>query len=536
MNTEVISPRLREDFVSLIAQQTGIEIRNQNYGAMGDNILKRMRELKLPNPESYYELLAAETPESEEEWQRFVCLITNKESYFFRDKGQFKLLKQTILPELIRNNQKIKTLRICSAGCSTGQEPYSVAILIRELIPDWDSWQIDIIGLDINRESLNQAQRAVYNTWSFRQVEEEIKQRYFKNLGGYYQLNEEIKRLVRFRQFNLVRDEMPNAEMGLKDMDLIICRNVFIYFTETAINKVVTKFYNTLKPNGYLITGHAELSNNQVKAFHTKIFPESVVYQRRGGVSAYLPVSLPKTDTNVFFSGENTNVNAIQAEKTQPSKPSVIFPSATTPTVKNHTSPSPPLPVANNLMPPKVTKPKTIQPTTTQPTIADTPQQEELLAEARRLIQQKSYHLAEKKLEAFLKQSPHHYTATYLMAEINANLGRYEAARKWCHTAMSIDNLQIKPYLLLAQIEEEEGNIEDAKEALKRVIYLEPDYFLAYISLANLYQSSGDVDKSRKLRNTALKILEGMPKSNRIEELDDISVEELLVQLQDMSA
>ncbi|MCS7147089.1 MAG: tetratricopeptide repeat protein [Geminocystis sp.] len=506
MNTEIISPRLREEFVSLIAQQTGIEIKSQNYGAMGDCIINRMRELNLPNPESYYELLASETSESEEEWQRFVCLITNKESYFFRDKGQFKLLRQVILPELIRNNQRIKTLRICSAGCSAGQEPYSVAILIRELIPDWEDWQVDIIGLDINRESLKQAQKALYNTWSFRQVEEEIKRRYFKNLGGYYQLNEEIKRLVRFRQFNLVRDEMPNAEMGLSDMDLIICRNVFIYFTETAIDKVVMKFYNTLRPNGYLITGHAELSNNQVKVFQTKIFPESVVYQRRGGKLPAASVSVSKTNTTTI----------------QPKPQTFRFSTPQSP------PPSPPVTMAI----PPANSPKPI----INPPPPITFVEEELLAEARRLIQQKSYYLAEKKLQTILRQSPHHYTATYLMAEINANLGRYDVARKWCHAAMSLDNLQVKPYLLLAQIEEEEGNIEEAKEALKRVIYLQPDHFMAYLSLANLYQNSGDMDRSKKLRNTALKILERMPKNHKIEELDDISVGDLLRQLQDISA
>ena len=251
--TETISPSLREDFVALIAKQTGIEIRAQNYGSMGDNIFTRMKALKLVSPQAYYNLLSSFNPDSEDEWQKFVCLITNRESYFFRDKGQFSLLRNTILPELIRRNQRTKTLRVCSAGCSTGQEPYSIAILLRELIPELTQWNLTILGIDINRESLDHGKKALYNTWSFRQVEEDIKTRYFKNSAGYYQLHDEIRPLVKFHQVNLTRDPFPRLDSELRDMDLIICRNVFIYFTDQAISQVVEKFFQTLKPNGYLM-------------------------------------------------------------------------------------------------------------------------------------------------------------------------------------------------------------------------------------------------------------------------------------------
>jgi len=528
MTLETLSPRLREDFITLIAKQTGIEIRSQNYVAMGDNIYSRMKELKILTPQSYYDLLTSETPEADEEWQKFVCLTTNRESYFFRDKGQFSLLRQTILPDLIRRNQRIKSLRFCSAGCSTGQEPYSLAILLRELIPDIDSWNILILGVDINRESLSQAKKAFYNTWSFRQVEDDIKEKYFKSGAGYYQLYDDIRKLVKYRQVNLVRDQMPHLEIELNDMDLIICRNVFIYFTENAINRVVEKFFNTLKPNGYLITGHAELNNTQVKAFQTKLFSESVIYQRRSGQYSHAFANTtpsesfkPQTPLPTINTEEKQNLSATINQKYSFSN--------------NNTSNSYTFNPSKNNNSHKKYNPIQ-QPLKTENIPEKKDKNNDILHEIEQLVSHKSYYLAQRKLEQVLRQFPKHFKATYLMAELEANLGKYESAQEWCHKAFSLDNLQAKPYLLLAQIEEENGNLEEAKNALKKVIYLEPTSFMAYLNLSTLYQQEGDLKRSEKMRQSALKILQNLPLDKEIKELDNIKVGDLISDLQGLSS
>ena len=281
-NVHTISDGLRDNFIALIAQRTGIEIRIQNYSTLGDNILSRVKTLHLSCPQDYYNLLAQNNEEADREWQNFVCLLTNRESYFFRDKGQMNLLRQRILPDIIRANERTKTIRICSAGCSTGQEPYSIAILLTELLPDISNWQLKVLGIDINRESLDQGKRAMYNPWSFRQVEDSIKDQYFKNLAGYYKLEAKIQNLVKFQQVNLVQDRFHEVNPDTQSLDLIICRNVFIYFTDHAISTVMEKFFQVLKPNGYLIAGHAELQAHHTKAFKGHMFPESLVYTKQG--------------------------------------------------------------------------------------------------------------------------------------------------------------------------------------------------------------------------------------------------------------
>jgi chemotaxis protein methyltransferase CheR len=496
-----ISEGLRDSFISLIAQRTGIEVRTPNYSALGDNILSRIKTLHLASPMDYLNLLSQSNEEADQEWQNFVCLLTNRESYFFRDKGQMSLLKQRILPEIIQANQRTRTIRICSAGCSTGQEPYSIAILLMELLPDIENWQLKIVGVDINRESLDQGKRAMYNPWSFRQVEDHIKDQYFKNLAGYYKLNSEIQRLVRFHQVNLVRDPFHEHNPDTQNLDLIICRNVFIYFTDQAISAVMDKFHQILKPNGYLMAGHAELQNHHTQSFKGHMFPESLVYTKHGHSVKITPRSQPtKAVGMTAFTAKAPNViaqpQAIQVPRVQPL----------------------PRPLGTTVSP--------LQSTVTSEAKTATD-----LTDIEVLIASKAYTLAVKRLEQHLAHQPHHGPGCLLMAEVQANLGHYDLAKQWCETAIAAQSLEAKPYYLLAQIAEEENNPELAKQLLKKVIYLDPNAAPAYLQLANLYQREGDHSRYQKMHQSALKILQGLPPEQTLPEMGAITVQDLLQQL-----
>ncbi|MEW6493374.1 MAG: protein-glutamate O-methyltransferase CheR [Cyanobacteriota bacterium] len=279
-NIESLSEGLKQAFIRLITKHTGLEIRERDRATLSEKIALRMKALKLDFPELYYQFLETTTPESHQEWQKLVILITNIESYFFRDKELFSLLRNHLIPELIERKRTNKTIRICSAGCSSGEEPYSLAILLKELIPDIEQWNVMILGIDINTVALQKAQSGIYTPWSFRQVEEEIKQRYFQGVNNQYHLDPFIKQMVKFQPINLVKDSYPRSNSELREIDLILCRNVFIYFESSAIAKVLGKFYHVLQPLGYLITGHAELYSQNLSQFQTKVFPEALVYQR----------------------------------------------------------------------------------------------------------------------------------------------------------------------------------------------------------------------------------------------------------------
>jgi chemotaxis protein methyltransferase CheR len=310
LNQQSLNEGLIQAFIRLIAKQIGLEIRERDKTALIEKLSLRMKALKLDFTEAYYQLLNSSTPESHEEWQNLAILLTNIESYFFRDKDQFNLLQNYILPELIQRKQNNKTIRVCSAGCSSGEEPYSIAILLKELLPDLEQWNLMILGIDINQDILEKAKIGIYRPWSFRRVDVEIVQRYFQVLNHQYHLNSAIKQMVKFQTVNLVKDVFPSQNSELKEFDLIICRNVFIYFEPLAIANVLNKFYNALQPGGYLITGHAELYGQNLSQFQTKVFPESVVYQRLADSVSDTPrAALPSEQTYITVDNLSWELN-----------------------------------------------------------------------------------------------------------------------------------------------------------------------------------------------------------------------------------
>ncbi|WP_315790206.1 protein-glutamate O-methyltransferase CheR [Fischerella sp. JS2] len=275
---ETLSAELTEAFIRLITKHTGLKIREREREILSQKIFLRMKALKILYPEIYYKVLASSTIYSYVEWQKFIAILTNTESYFFRDKEQFNLLRNHIIPEIIKRQYHSKTIRICSAGCSTGEEPYSLAILLKELIPNLEEWNLMILGLDINKEALKKAKQGIYTSWSLRSLDLRTIQQYFLKLNNRYYLDEQIKQMVKFQYTNLVTDLFIHPYSDFRDIDLILCRNVFIYLEPTVIAKIVEKFYYSLQPLGFLITGHTELCGQKLINFQTKLFPESLVY------------------------------------------------------------------------------------------------------------------------------------------------------------------------------------------------------------------------------------------------------------------
>lgn len=202
----------------------------------------------------------------------------NGETYFFRDQGQFDLLRRRILPQLIARHRADKHLRLWSAGCSSGEEVYSLAILIDQILPDRSDWNIEIIGSDIDQTALTKARNARYGQWSFRMTEPELLKRYFRKQDGEWLLDEAICRMVTFRTLDLIRDPYPDDIICR--LDLILCRNVFIYFDESDIRSVAIKQAASLCDGGYLLSGHTELIGHHGATLRSRLFAEGVIYQR----------------------------------------------------------------------------------------------------------------------------------------------------------------------------------------------------------------------------------------------------------------
>jgi chemotaxis protein methyltransferase CheR len=276
----LIEEHMLERFKKLVTGFIGLSINNGDNETFRKALEYQMKSRDIEDPEKYLSFLESDTGESIQAWRDIIIAITTGESYFFRDKGLFYLLRNTLLPELIKANGAERNLRIWSAGCAAGEEPYSIAILIEMILPDFAEWNISITGTDINEISLKKGERGIYSQWSFRMVDKSIQEKYFKKHRDGWEINDGIRKMVTFRYGNLIDDSFFQPQSQAGNMDIIICRNVFIYFDKSAVSSTINKFERILNPGGYLITGHAELSGHDLPGMNQLLFPEAVIFQK----------------------------------------------------------------------------------------------------------------------------------------------------------------------------------------------------------------------------------------------------------------
>jgi chemotaxis protein methyltransferase CheR len=246
-----------------------------------DRVRRRLAAVRLPDVEAYVRLL--DDPQAgPAEWRRLEGEVTVGETYFLRYVEQFTALKAHILPELIARHAQTKRLRIWSAGCATGAEPYSVAILLAELLGDQIAdWRLTILGTDINEAALAAAREASFGAWALRSLSAEQKRAWFTQDDRTWRLRPRFRSLVRFQHGNLLDLLGPAAPLDLTDFDLILCRNVLIYFHPDAMNAVVGALAQRLGDDGWLLVGHAEPNPGFEAHVRTITLPGAVAYRRR---------------------------------------------------------------------------------------------------------------------------------------------------------------------------------------------------------------------------------------------------------------
>lgn len=211
--------------------------------------------------------------------------LTVGETYFFRDRKSFEALEQYVLPALIHSRRDSeRRLRIWSAGCCTGEEAYSIAMLLDRLVPGHEQWNITILATDINPRFLRNAVEGVYGEWSFRDVPGWIRERYFKKVRqGRFEIHPRIRRMVTFSYLNLADDVYPSLSNNTNAMDVIFCRNVLMYFTPERAEKVAGNLHQAALNGGWLIVSPAEASNKLFSSFSPVVFPGAIFYRKVPG-------------------------------------------------------------------------------------------------------------------------------------------------------------------------------------------------------------------------------------------------------------
>jgi chemotaxis protein methyltransferase CheR len=266
--------------VQQLAHTAGLRVREQDVEALILWTAERVRKLALRGVEQYDQLLAEDSPAGRRERELLTVRFTTGESYFFRDRGQIDLLAAKLLPQLIVRRASERSLRIWSAGCASGEEAYTLAMLLDELASSLSGWKLLILGSDINSEALETARRGVYREWSFRALDEARRQRYFRPVGDQWQVEQRLRDMVTFRGVDLVRDDFPDPGTDLNEFDLILCRNVFIYLDAPAVGRITAKFAAALADGGYLVTGQSELFGHDTAPLRVRMFPQSAAFQK----------------------------------------------------------------------------------------------------------------------------------------------------------------------------------------------------------------------------------------------------------------
>lgn len=265
-----------------INELLGLHFRESQYRDLERNVILAANALGLnPSLEVIGQWLSTQKI-THHELEILAHHLTVGETYFFREKFALKLLTEKIVPDFLENrtNPADKKLRIWSAGCSSGEEPYSIAMAIKESAPDVAKRDLMILATDVNTRALNKAREGVYTPWSFREIPDRLKKKYFTQKGKHLHVNPDIKQMVQFEQLNLATDDFPSKSGSNFPMDVIFCRNVLMYFSPEVISRITQQLFHTLKDDGWLITGQVELNDDYFSAFQRILFENGIFYRK----------------------------------------------------------------------------------------------------------------------------------------------------------------------------------------------------------------------------------------------------------------
>lgn len=452
----------------MLAAHTGLHFPVERWGDLERGITAVAADFGVPNAESCANRLLS-TRITQREIEILAGRLTVGESYFFREKKSFDVLELHILSALLRarEDEGERRLRIWSAGCCTGEEPYSIAMLLDRMIPKTDAWNTTILATDINPAFLRKAAEGKYGQWSFRSTPGWIRDRYFQSQrGSRFKLDERIRKRVAFAYLNLADNTYPSLTNNTNAMDVIFCRNVLMYFSAERAKTVIDNLYRALVDGGWLLVSPAETSSTLFSRFTRVDFDGAILY-RKDAVATLPSVAnqVPALAGNARqepwqyardnIPAENTLAEAVSPDAIQAGSPSTD--------VSNDNTPIP-------------------------------GERKQADREARDC----------------------------------ANQGRLDEAVEWSRKAIAADKLNPAHHYLLSVIRQEQGLVDDAAQSLARALYLDPDFVLAHYAFGNLRQSQGLHREAQRHFNNTLAVLRTHSADDILPESDGLSAGRLM--------
>ena len=488
MNGKASSNKIPEALLQRLSDyltaRVGLHFAKRNWKELQQKMAVAMKEFGFDDIEEFITWLISLSP-SQKQIEILASHLTIGETYFFRERRAFEILEQSLLPVLIAARRKTeKRLRFWSAGCSTGEEPYSLAILLDKLIPDLKDWNVTILATDINTGALRKAEEGIYSDWSFRDNPPLFKERYFEKVdGNHHRLLPRIRKMVAFSYLNLSEDHYPALQSNTNAMDVIFCRNVLMYFAPGQIGLTVERFYRSLLDGACLIVSPVETA-----------------------LLTHSPFVTVRSQDSTFYRKDVRKTKAVQKVAKYVEKENIPYPSIPPETAKRRRPEKPSRPTRQA----ELRKPEKAERTPYE--------------EAAVLYRKGLYMEAEDRLRKFISNGGRNQESCILLAKVLANQGKLEEARGCCEEAVSADKCNARlHYLLAATILEEQKKVEEAGASLKKALYLDRNFVLAHFTLANLSLRAGKTADGRKHFGHAAEILSGYKPDDIIPESEGIT-------------
>jgi chemotaxis protein methyltransferase CheR len=470
---------------ALIADRMGLNFPQDRWNDLAHGLAKTAAGLGYDEPRAFIADLVTGSF-GQREMQALASHLTIPETHFFRSPETFAMLQNQLLPELIAAQRNgARRLRIWSAGCATGPEPYSLAILISRLIPDLADWDVSIVATDINPDAFAIARTGEYTQWSFRGTPSWVMNGYFTKLrDGRYRLSPAIKEMVTFRFLNLIEDPFPT------ECDLILCRNVIMYFSRDTAVHVADKLRTSLRQGGYLMVTASETGRDIQGSLTSLMLGGEIVYKRTPPQPA-VPAAPDRHKPAV-----SEKVRSERAERPRP---------------------------AQAARPKKAGPAKITNPRAKRGGAPTAPTQQGGLHLERRAYARDEHPAGAERLPPKADTQ-----AAALEARRLADRGKLDEALEHCDAALACEKLNPSLYYLKASILQELGRNVEAEQALQSTLFLDGGFALARVMLGAIARSQARTREAARHFREALALLEQMPSDSVLAETNGLTAGEMV--------
>lgn len=464
--TAKIEPEQVWRFMEAISQDSGLALDESRHAQLKNILNDRLRACRIGDANLYLEKLK-DHEFSRTEMQSAAESLTVAETYFFRHQDQIDAFMEVALPACLARTRP-QRLHILCAGCASGEEPYTLAIALRELLPEEIARSIEIVGIDISATQLQRAREGIYSQWSLRATPASIRDNYFLCDGKNYRLHDSIRKAVDFRQRNIVEDD--SSFWINSGFDIIFCRNVLMYFLPGAMQSVVEKFSRSISREGFLFLGPAETLRGVSRDFHLCHSHNTFYYQRPAIADRAPPQHLPL-----------------------PGRPARTAPPPPEPyRAEAHPSWMVAIDKASRRIADLLQAPALVTASAAPDSLPASIGRDYDLAPVLELLGAERYGDALTLLRGYPPAIDNDPDAQLLLSVALTQLGEIELARQVCQQILLADELNVGAHYIMALCASHQGDVTAALEHVQTAAYLDTDFALAQLHLGLVAKSAGN--------------------------------------------